>query len=116
MHPCHRDCRAPLLRLKLGGTLELRSLPLPLPCPFAAALGRAPAFAASRFVPRGVSCASCPRAVVTYSQFQRISRRSCPVASPFGAAGPTIVGPIDTLDAINDKGATRDVYNQNNRY
>ncbi|PAV66839.1 hypothetical protein WR25_18345 [Diploscapter pachys] len=37
------------------------------------------------------------------------------VASPFGAAGPTIVGAIDTLDAINDKGATRDVYNQNSR-
>ena len=37
------------------------------------------------------------------------------VASPFGAAGPTIVGAIDTLDAINDKGASRDVYNQNSR-
>ncbi|EZP52543.1 TonB-dependent receptor [Sphingomonas sp. RIT328] len=37
------------------------------------------------------------------------------VASPFGAAGATIVGAIDTLDAINDKGSTRDVYNQNSR-
>ncbi|MCP3733862.1 TonB-dependent receptor [Sphingomonas sp. RP10(2022)] len=37
------------------------------------------------------------------------------VASPFGAAGSTIVGAIDTLDAINDKGSTRDVYNQNSR-
>ena len=37
------------------------------------------------------------------------------VASPFGAAGGTIVGAIDTLDAINDKGSTRDVYNQNSR-
>ena len=37
------------------------------------------------------------------------------VASPFGAAGPTIVRAIDTLDAINDKGSTRDVYNQNSR-
>ena len=37
------------------------------------------------------------------------------VASPFGAAGPTIVGAIDTLDGINDKGSTRDVYNQNSR-
>ncbi|MEH3159868.1 MAG: TonB-dependent receptor [Sphingomonas taxi] len=37
------------------------------------------------------------------------------VASPFGAAGATIVRAIDTLDAINDKGSTRDVYNQNSR-
>jgi iron complex outermembrane receptor protein len=37
------------------------------------------------------------------------------VASPFGAAGRTIVGAIDTLDGINDKGSTRDVYNQNSR-
>lgn len=36
-------------------------------------------------------------------------------AGPFGAAGATIVGAIDTLDAINDKGSTRDVYNQNSR-
>ncbi|MCU6453813.1 TonB-dependent receptor [Sphingomonas sp. A2-49] len=37
------------------------------------------------------------------------------VNSPFGAAGATIVRAIDTLDAINDKGSTRDVYNQNSR-
>ncbi len=36
-------------------------------------------------------------------------------AGPFGAAGATIVRAIDTLDAINDKGSTRDVYNQNSR-
>jgi iron complex outermembrane receptor protein len=37
------------------------------------------------------------------------------VNSPFGAAGGTIVRALDTLDAINDKGSTRDVYNQNSR-
>ncbi len=37
------------------------------------------------------------------------------VNSPFGAAGATIVRALDTLDAINDKGSTRDIYNQNSR-
>ncbi len=37
------------------------------------------------------------------------------VPSPFGAAGPAIVAGIDRLDAINDRGSTRDVYNQRSR-
>ncbi|MBM3928154.1 MAG: TonB-dependent receptor, partial [Sphingomonadales bacterium] len=37
------------------------------------------------------------------------------VASPFGAAGPAIVAGIDRLDAINDRGSTRDRYFQNSR-
>ncbi len=37
------------------------------------------------------------------------------IPSPFGALGPTIVGSIDRLDGINDRGSTRDVYNQNSR-
>jgi outer membrane receptor protein involved in Fe transport len=38
------------------------------------------------------------------------------VGSPtglFGGAGPIILGALDTLDGINNKGSTRDVYNQN---
>ncbi len=37
------------------------------------------------------------------------------VASPFGAAGPTIIAALNRLDGINDKGSTADVYNQRSR-
>ena len=37
------------------------------------------------------------------------------VPSPLGAAGATIVGAIDRLDTINDRGSTLDQYNQNSR-
>jgi outer membrane receptor protein involved in Fe transport len=37
------------------------------------------------------------------------------VASPFGPAGPTVVGAIATLDGISDRGSTSDIYNQNSR-
>lgn len=37
------------------------------------------------------------------------------VPSPFGALGPTIIASIDRLDGINDRGSTRDVYQQNSR-
>jgi len=36
-------------------------------------------------------------------------------ASPFGAAGNTIVNALTTLDGINDRGSTVDFYNQNSR-
>jgi len=35
--------------------------------------------------------------------------------SALGAGGPTILAAIDRLDAINDKGSTRDLYRQNSR-
>ena len=37
------------------------------------------------------------------------------VASPFGAAGGTVVAAIDRLDGINDKGSTLDVYHQRSK-
>jgi outer membrane receptor protein involved in Fe transport len=38
-----------------------------------------------------------------------------PATSPFGPVGATIVGAIDRLDGINDKGSTADRYLQNSR-
>ncbi len=37
------------------------------------------------------------------------------VPSPFGAAGPLLVGAFDRLDSINNRGTTRDNYEQNSR-
>ncbi len=37
------------------------------------------------------------------------------VTSPFGAAGPLLVGEFDRLDSVNDRGSTIDDYRQNSR-
>lgn len=37
------------------------------------------------------------------------------VASPFGPAGPLVLAAFDRLDSVNDRGTTRDLYEQNSR-
>ena len=63
---------------------------------------------ASLYSPTNASCISPTGRAVLNGQVPG-------VASPLGAAGPLVVGALDRLNGINDRGAIRDRFEQNSR-